>query len=603
MGPVKLLIVAGPYEGERLRRAASADGPEIDLVESVEHALSELKRPGQRAVLVAGGAVDGDATDALLSLRRAAGNRLHLFFVGDADDVAAVSDLVQVGFSRVTAPEEVMTRVRAFLGGRPTIETPVVALASPALPIRIASSGASVLLNRVADSIDDDLDAEMLDAAKTAIDRRLHAERASGNDFASATDKTREAPPELVHDMLAGVIADVDAEGQAGADDMVTGRAQERRDWERAPATSSGIPAAVGAALSGAVAAEDLPMLLGRAFLDGITGRLKFRRGDVEKAVYLEGGRPVLATSTAPSDRMIEMLARQGRITPAQHQVASRAAADTGRRMGVLLIDLGILKSSELLPAVRQHYEEIIFSLFAWEDGGWQLEPGIAADPRRIRLLRHPVALVEEGLQRGYPEGRMLARLGSERNVFRLDVRGGARDILDELRGAAATRGVAQLFDGVRTLEQVEQESALPSQAATRLFFTLLLFRLITPAAPLSTASSRGSRGPARDIETERARILARFALVREGDYFQILALGRGADLAEIRRAQARVLAELAALGDGSDLTAELDAIRTVVAEAARVLGNDRLRAEYAAHLQPAPAARMPAVSSVGGAG
>jgi hypothetical protein len=72
--------------------------------------------------------------------------------------------------------------------------------------------------------------------------------------------------------------------------------------------------------------------------------------------------------------------------------------------MGAVLVDLGFIKSGELLPAVRQHYEEIIFSLFTWNEGTFRFESGATADPRRVRLLRHPAALVMEGVARAYDE-------------------------------------------------------------------------------------------------------------------------------------------------------------------------------------------------------
>src|SRR5581483_12101327 len=100
---------------------------------------------------------------------------------------------------------------------------------------------------------------------------------------------------------------------------------------------------------------------------------------------------------------------------------------------GALLVDLGVIKSSELLPAVRQHYEELVLSLFSWGEGDWRWEPGVMAHPAQIRFLRHPAALVREGLRRGYPLERMAERLGSARNVFALDMRGGTADVLAEL--------------------------------------------------------------------------------------------------------------------------------------------------------------------------
>src|SRR6185436_14284675 len=114
--------------------------------------------------------------------------------------------------------------------------------------------------------------------------------------------------------------------------------------------------------LTGILDDVDAPLLLGRIFNAGTTGRLVVTSGPVERTIYFEAGRPVYAASNNPDDRMIGMLVRQGRITPAQHQTALQAAKQSGRKMGALLVDLGALEVSELLPAIRQHYEELVFS-------------------------------------------------------------------------------------------------------------------------------------------------------------------------------------------------------------------------------------------------
>jgi hypothetical protein len=89
--------------------------------------------------------------------------------------------------------------------------------------------------------------------------------------------------------------------------------------------------------------------------------------------------------------------------------------------------------------------------------------------------------------------------------------------------------------------------------------------------------------------ERARARLLARYAPVEEGDYFAVLGVGRDADAAELRRAHQQILRELAPDAVGAqvarDLAAQIDAIRAVAGEALRVLTDDGLRPRYLSHL------------------
>ena len=93
----------------------------------------------------------------------------------------------------------------------------------------------------------------------------------------------------------------------------------------------------------------------------------------------------------------------------------------------------------------------------------------------------------------------------------------------------------------------------------------------------------------ARAPENARARLLARYAPVENGDYFAVLSVARDASVADLRRAHEKILRETASdsldPGVAGELSTQIDAIRTVVAEALRVLSDESLRSRYASHM------------------
>lgn len=351
-----------------------------------------------------------------------------------------------------------------------------------------------------------------------------------------------------------------------------------------------GLPLPPPGAASGTLETADMPLLLGRAFVDGATGRLVVARADVEKTIYFEAGRPVLATSSHDEDRMLAMLARAGRLTPEQQEAAARAAEDSGRRMGALLVDLGLLQARELLAVVRQHYEQILLSLFSWIDGAWRFEPGVVAAAERARLLRHPATLVREGIARAFDDTRVGLRVGSGRNVFALAEGATAAEVADEVARGEAERIAVALFDGVRSVEEVTRASGLGPRQVQEVTAALLSFAALTPVV----STRPPTRGGARDRQLERERLLARHALALEADYFQVLGVPRGASGGEVRRAYERIRADVAPAAVTPDveqtLGAELATIREVLEEAVRVLTTPWLRSPYEASLGAAPA-------------
>ena len=347
-----------------------------------------------------------------------------------------------------------------------------------------------------------------------------------------------------------------------------------------------------GAVVGGDLADRDLPLLLGRAFSEGMTGRLRIRREAGEKSIYFEAGLPVMAASEDASDRMLAMLVREGAIDARQCEEAARVVDATGRKVGAVLVDLGFLRSDELLPAVRRHYESIILSLFSWSAGRWQIDLEVTAGPDRTRLLRHPAALVREGLEKGYPADKVAVRLGVGPKVFLVDNSTSAADITAQAVTERAEMRVPMLFDGVRSIEDVVRSAGLSELTVQKIALTLSCFGALRPVD--ADGSSRGGvRVGLRDLSIDRERVQSRHALANDGDYFRVLGVDRTADANDVRRAHARLCKEIAPETLGPELWHELKeqigTIQEVLAEALRVLSTPALRSAYEFNLAHGP--------------
>ena len=474
----------------------------------------------------------------------------------------------------------------------PTLKPLVAAADATATPVpRARPSEAGALFVKLAESIDAALDAEMLDVARSVgafrqeVTAAPHPSSRQRTGAGRAPEDLFERTPMAPMTALAAAAAlgntaestalthpsPFDAEDELGDDkpqktvevprDVFAKMIAERIAAARDGGAEGGTPAPVE---SGKIVDSDVAALLGRIYLQRLTGRLVLRRDAVEKVIFFERGAPILGMSSDSDDRLGEMLVRQGRLTSAQLAQASAAVPRAERRLGVVLAELGFIKPTELSVVVRRHFEEIIHSAFAWESGEWSLGPG-QPNQEIVLLDEHPAAIILAGVRRKYGAARLSRCLGGGEQVFRRSTAASAIDVLARMAMTSEERAIVDLFDGTRTLDEVRAArrrarggrrrgspgrcpcwgSSIGSSAAS----------------PRHRARGRGRerQGPrshddrsapvAAERAEMRARILARHALVEEGDYFEMLDLPRGAaleDVARPRGAHARARADLA---------------------------------------------------------
>jgi hypothetical protein len=335
---------------------------------------------------------------------------------------------------------------------------------------------------------------------------------------------------------------------------------------------------------------SDAAMLLARMFAQGATGRVAFRRDEVETVVSFDRGRPVFASSNEPRDRMGELLLREGKITASQLERCQTVVAESGRRMGEILVDLGYLKRRELLPAVRRHVEDLIYSLFGWERGTYAIALDAEPCAERIRLSRHPAALILEGIRRKLDRSSLDRLVGSPATVIEIrdrDRLGGvvhAGDLAQEERAALAA------FDGQADLAQVARSVGVDIADVLPLAWALCVLGLATARrADAESPDESTALVGETDLAIDRERVRARWQLVTDADYFALLGVRRDATGFEIRRAYQSARRDFAADCFPSELrrelARELDDIASVLDEAFRVLRDDRLRQTYLANL------------------
>jgi hypothetical protein len=182
------------------------------------------------------------------------------------------------------------------------------------------------------------------------------------------------------------------------------------------------------------------------------TGVLRLRRGEITKSIYLSGGRMIFAASGDPDDRLGERLLAKGLITYRAYEESVRALRE-GKRQGTILVENGAIRSRDLVSGVTEQVREIIYGLFAWDDGEWTFQEGDLPSREVIVLRMSTADLVMEGVRRIAAWSRIRAGVGPLEQRYALSA--DAASIVGAMNLLKPEMNLVATLDGPATLEEI----------------------------------------------------------------------------------------------------------------------------------------------------
>lgn len=197
---------------------------------------------------------------------------------------------------------------------------------------------------------------------------------------------------------------------------------------------------------SGRLAAFPPSDILQWVFNDRRTGALVVRRSDRTKRIYFRRGDVVACYSDDPAEYFGQLLLLEGYLREDQLMRALEDCQQRGVRLGVALVDLGLLSADVIQRTLRHQIEDSVCDVFVWKGGFFYFEDDA---PPEEELLPEPISTLRLAME----GSRWIDELERIRTVFVHDnvVLGrGARWPGTDL--AAVPRRVCQEVDGRSTL-------------------------------------------------------------------------------------------------------------------------------------------------------
>ncbi len=248
-------------------------------------------------------------------------------------------------------------------------------------------------------------------------------------------------------------------------------------------------------AIKGSLKEASLPDVIQLLFLGRRSGCLTVADRQRHGSIYFEEGWIIYAAIVNRRDRIGDMLLSTGALTRAQlDQALSLQSTAPGRRLGDLLVSLGLLSAEGLRKFVRLQIEEAVYALFSWTTGTFSFESGARPEVEEELDRINPESLLLEGARR-VDEWSLIERKIPSFDVIYAVLPGQLEGHQAEF--TEAQRRLVPLLDGQRDVRQVIDASGLSEFEAAQALYGLVTAGLAHKVGASSMAA------PSRMLEAQ----------------------------------------------------------------------------------------------------
>ena len=311
--------------------------------------------------------------------------------------------------------------------------------------------------------------------------------------------------------------------------------------------------------MQGSLDQDQLPEVLHSLAWSEESGVLQVTQDFTSKHIYFGQGSIVFARSNQHADRLGELLVRHDRITRSQLADASNKVRSSGRKLGAVLVQMGLMSETDVRTWVADQMRGIIHPLFAWSSGEYcfREKSNPVAEDLTVELSTIPTIL--EGTRHVENPERVRLALGDMSRIvsYSTDPWMHSHQVsLTPHEGFVLSR-----VDGQSSINDVLAVTPLPEEETLRCLYALISAgflefgakgRDLTPSTArrvfempllLSSQESAPSRPPdaesAASAEDQKTRrdILAKHASLSGCTFYDCLEVRPNTKDAEIRRA------------------------------------------------------------------
>lgn len=180
------------------------------------------------------------------------------------------------------------------------------------------------------------------------------------------------------------------------------------------------------------------------------TGTLSVTNGEIEMKIFLQDGEIVSSSSTDPTGFLGQFLISKGVISEEVLAQTMAIQEKQGGMLGEILVEGGALDREELDHLLRVKAKDLIYDLFAWDEGSFEFVEGVLPDYEMVPIFTAISSLVMEGMRRVDHANQIKKMIPSPQCVpVAMDW------LIDEDEMDMGWRGVLEAVDDDRSVEDI----------------------------------------------------------------------------------------------------------------------------------------------------
>jgi len=272
--------------------------------------------------------------------------------------------------------------------------------------------------------------------------------------------------------------------------------------------------------------------LLHTLYGENRTGILYLEKGNIRKSIYFKDGYISFAVSNQKEERLGELLLSDHKISPMQYSEISQTMKETGKRLGLLLLESGRIDAATLETYLQRQLTNILHSVFTWNSGYYDFVPSTDHD-EYITLKAAPAQVIIRGVQKTYTAEMLERHFPEIHTVFVLS--SDPRFRFQNIQLNEKEEKILSLVDGSRSVEEIVHQAQLPSVMVRKFLYALFLCRIIHKKGAeemteddVDLMAGHGAE-PLMD-EDQRSSILRKYIQVQSQNPYEILEISKTKD-------------------------------------------------------------------------